>query len=137
MKKITVEVTVNASIEKVWNYWTSPEHITKWAFADESWEAPYSENDLKTGGRFLTKMSAKDGSSSFDFTGVYTNVVPMEKIEYTLDDGRIVSIDFQNTGDGIVKIVEEFEMENENSEEQQRSGWQAFMNNFKKHVENN
>lgn len=137
MKKITVEVTVNAGIEKVWEYWTSPEHITKWAFADETWEAPYAENDLKTDGRFLTKMSAKDGSSGFDFTGVYTNVVPMEKIEYTMDDGRTVAIDFQKIGDGSVRVVEEFEMENENSEELQRSGWQAFMNNFKKHVENN
>ncbi len=136
MKKITVEAVINAGMEKVWEFWTSPEHITKWAFADETWEAPHAENDLKTGGRFLTRLSAKDGSSGFDFTGVYTNVVPMEKIEFTLDDGRTVSVDFQKIGDGSVKVVEEFEMENENSEELQRSGWQAFMNNFKKHVEN-
>ncbi len=136
MKKIIVEVTVDASIEKVWDYWTNPEHITKWAFADDSWEAPHAENDLKNGGKFLTKMSAKDGSSGFDFTGVYTNVVPLEKIDYTLDDGRTVSIDFQKIDDNSVKIVEEFEMENENTEELQRSGWQAFMNNFKKYTEN-
>jgi hypothetical protein len=34
-------------------------------------------------------------------------------------------------------VVETFEMENENSEEKQREGWQAILNNFKNYVERN
>ena len=136
MKKITVETIVKGSPEKVWKFWNEPEHITKWAFASDDWEAPHAENDPVTGGKFLTRMSAKDGSSSFDFAGTYTNVVPLQKMEYAMSDGRTVTINFETLGDS-VKVTEEFEMETENTEELQRSGWQAILENFKKHVESN
>jgi uncharacterized protein YndB with AHSA1/START domain len=133
-KTITVETTVNAPIEKVWQYWNEPEHITKWAFASNDWEAPHAENDLKVGGKFKTVMAAKDKSSSFDFGGKYTVVIPSELIEYDMDDGRHVKTEFASTAEG-VKVTVTFEMETENTEELQRSGWQAILDNFKKHTE--
>jgi uncharacterized protein YndB with AHSA1/START domain len=136
MQKIKVETTINAPIEKVWEYWNDPNHITKWAFASDDWEAPHAENDLIVGGKFLTRMAAKDGSSSFDFVGTYTNVIPNEEIGYTIADGRTVSAHFEKLGENSTKVVEEFEMENQNSEEMQRGGWQAMLDNFKKYVEN-
>jgi uncharacterized protein YndB with AHSA1/START domain len=135
-KKIKIETIVSAPIDKVWKYWTEPEHITKWAFASDDWEAPYSENDLRVGGKFVTKMAAKDGSVSFDFGGVYTKVIPNERIEYTMGDGRTVSVWFEEVGENKIKVYNEFEMETQNSEEMQRAGWQAILENFKKHVEN-
>jgi len=75
---ITVEATINAPIEKVWKCWTSPEDIMKWCNASNDWHAPKAENDLRTGGTFLTRMEAKDGSFGFDFEGKYTNVVPLQ-----------------------------------------------------------
>jgi uncharacterized protein YndB with AHSA1/START domain len=137
MNKIKIEATVNESIDKVWEYWTKPEHITKWAFASDDWECPHAENDLREGGKFLTRMAARDGSSAFDFTGTYTKIIPHEKIEYTMDDGRTVTIDFEKADGEGVKVIEEFEMESENSEELQRTGWQAILDNFKSHTENN
>jgi len=133
-KVITVQTVVNAPLEKVWKAWTEPEHIVQWAFAQDDWEAPSAENDVRTGGKFKTVMAAKDKSVSFDFTGTYTNVDGHEVIEYDMDDGRHVSIRFEEVPEG-VKITETFEMENENSEEKQRSGWQAILENFKKHAE--
>ena len=132
--KITVETIVNAPIEKVWDYWTQPEHITQWAFASDDWEAPRAENDLRVGGRFVTVMAAKDKSSSFDFGGTYTAVIEHNLIQYDMEDGRQVAIQFTPTADG-VRVTETFDMETENSEELQRNGWQAIMDNFKKHVE--
>ena len=134
MQKITVETTVHAPIEKVWQCWNKPEHITKWAFASDDWHAPSAENDLRVGGRFKTTMAAKDKSASFDFTGIYTEVVDHKVIEYTMDDGRKVTVAFVPDTNGI-KIVETFDPENENSIEMQRAGWQAILNNFKKYVE--
>lgn len=133
-KNITVETTVNASIEKVWERWTGPNHIPKWAFASDDWEAPHAENDVRTGGKFKTVMAAKDKSASFDFEGTYTNVKKHELIEYDIADGRHVKIEFAQTPNG-VKITETFEMENENSREMQQGGWQAFLENFKKYAE--
>jgi uncharacterized protein YndB with AHSA1/START domain len=106
----------------------------KWAFASADWEASRAENDVRVGGRFLTHMQAKDGSVGFDFTGAYTDVVPHSRMAYKMDDGRAVSITFEETPEG-VRVTETFELENENPEEMQRGGWQAILENFKKHAE--
>ena len=84
---ITVEAIVNAPVEKVWKLWTSPEHIIKWNNASDDWHTPKAENDLREGGKFLSRMEAKDGSFGFDFGGVYDVVKNNEYIEYTLGDG--------------------------------------------------
>ena len=133
---ITVETTVQAPAAKVWEYWNQPEHIKQWAFASDDWHVPASENDLRTGGKFSTTMAAKDGSFSFDFGGVYTQVKEHKLIEYTLGDERKVSILFSSIGDA-TKIVETFEAEDTHSVEMQQSGWQAILDNFKKYTEAN
>ncbi len=133
---ITVETLVNAPVEKVWKCWNEPEHIKGWAFASDDWHAPYSENDVRTDGKFKTTMAAKDGSFSFDFEGVYTNVQPNKVIEYTMGDGRKVKIVFSEKGNE-TKVTETFDPESENSVEMQRGGWQAILDNFKKYTEAN
>jgi uncharacterized protein YndB with AHSA1/START domain len=136
MKTITVETTISAPIGKVWEFWTKPEHIVNWAFASDDWEAPSAENDVRVGGKFRTVMAAKDKSTSFDFTGTYTAVKEQSLIEYDLDDGRHVRVQFHEIPDGVY-ITGSFEPENENPEDMQRSGWQAILDNFKKYVESN
>ena len=131
---ITVETTVNAPVEKVWQSWTRPEHITQWANASDDWHTPRAENDLRVGGHFLTRMEAKDGSFGFDFGGVYDDVQENRHIAYTLGDGRKVKIDFSSQGNS-TKVVETFEAENTHSVEMQQGGWQAILDNFKKHTE--
>lgn len=131
---ITVETIVNAPIQKVWDSWTNPEHIINWNSPSPDWHTPKAENDLRTGGKFLSRMEAKDGSFGFDFAGVYTNVKTNEQISYAIEDGRKVDISFTQTGN-TVKIVESFEAEDINSVEIQQGGWQAILNNFKQYTE--
>ena len=133
---IKVEVTINAPLEKVWKLWTLSEHITKWNNASDDWHTPRAENDLRTGGKFLSRMEAKDGSFGFDFNGVYDEIITHELITYTIEDGRKVKIDFSSNGKE-TKVIEAFEAENENSHELQKNGWQAILNNFKKYAEAN
>jgi uncharacterized protein YndB with AHSA1/START domain len=134
--RITVESVVNAPVEKVWQYWNQPEHITKWCSASDDWHAPKAENDLKVGGNFSTRMEAKDGSFGFDFGGVYDEVKANELIEYTMGDGRKVEVHFTANGNE-TSIVETFDAENTHSVEMQQGGWQAILNNFKKYIESN
>ena len=134
---ITVDAVINAPIDKVWSFWNEPEHITQWAFASDDWHTPKASNDLKVGGKFSTTMAAKDGSMSFDFGGTYDMVEKNVLIFYTMGDGRKAYVFFQKQGDNTTKVIEVFEMESQNPEEMQRGGWQAIMNNFKKHVESN
>lgn len=131
---ITVETTVKAPIETVWDCFNNPEHITQWCQASDDWHAPYSENDLRVGGKLKTTMAAKDGSFQFDFEAVYSEVVPNKRIAYTLGDGREVEIDFIPTDSG-VHIRETFDPETMNPEEMQRGGWQAILDSFKRHTE--
>lgn len=131
---ITVEAVVNAPIEKVWKAWSEPQHITKWCAASDDWHAPAAENDLRTGGKFSTTMAAKDGSMSFDFNGIYTNVKNHDVIEYDIADGRKVKITFAANGNE-TKVTETFEAEGTHPIEMQRGGWQAILDNFKKYTE--
>ena len=133
---ITIKTTIKASIEKVWEFWSSPEHITKWSFASPDWHTPYAENDLREGGKFKSTMAAKDGSMSFDFGGEYTLVEKYKAIEYVLEDGRKVEISFTETPNGL-EVIESFDPETQNPEEMQRDGWQAILDNFKSYVETN
>lgn len=134
--KITVEAFINASIEKIWAYWTQPEHIMHWNFASDDWCSPKAENDLRVGGTFKTRMEAKDKSAGFDFEGVYTMVEEYTKIEYTMsgDDAREVSIEFVKQAGGYT-VRETFDAEEENSFEMQKTGWQSILDNFKKYAE--
>lgn len=131
---ITVEATVNAPVEKVWESWNEPKHITQWCQPSDDWHAPYSENDLRVGGKIKTTMAAKDGSMSFDFVGTYTKVEKNKAIDYTIEDGRKVNITFSGNGNE-TKVVETFETESINPIEMQRGGWQAILDNFKKYTE--
>lgn len=131
---ITVEVKMIAPIEKVWAFFTEPNHISNWYFASDDWHAPKAENDLQVGGKFLFRMESKDGSFGFDFNGIYDTVELKKRIEYKIEGGREVKILFASNA-GITTVTEIFEPENENSIELQQSGWQAILNNFKKYVE--
>lgn len=131
---ITIETTINAPVEKVWKAWTTPADIVQWNAASDDWHTTKSENDLRTGGKFSSRMEAKDGSMGFDFWGTYDEVKPNELITSTLGDGRKLTVTFINKGDQ-TEVKEAFEAENENSIEMQKNGWQSILNNFKKHTE--
>jgi len=131
--KITVGNTIAANLEKVWDYWTQPEHITRWNFAGDDWHCPRAENDLRKGGKYSARMEAKDGSMGFDFEAVYDEVSP-NRIIYTMSDGRQATTSFEEAG-GSTRVTTTFDAEKTNPVEMQRAGWQQIMDNFKDYVE--
>ena len=133
-KKITVDATVNAPVEKVWEAWTKPDHIVKWNFASADWHSPWAKSDFREGGNFSARMEAKDGSMGFDFGGVFNIIKPNEYIETTLGDGRKVETSFTRQGNQ-TRVVETFDAENTHPAELQKNGWQAILDNFKKYTE--
>ncbi len=141
MNKIYVEIIVNADVKKVWRFWNEPALIQQWAFASDDWECPFAENNLVVGGKFVTRMAAKDKSYSFDFAGAYLDVKEFETIRYIMSNdmndasARTCTVTFEALSDGQTKVTELFDPETENSEERQKAGWQSILNNFKKAVE--
>lgn len=132
--KILVQATISAEKNKVWDYYTGPEHITKWNFATDDWQCPHASNEMHVGGKYSARMEAKDGSFGFDFEAIYDVVVPGEKFSYTMPDGRQVMVTFNQVGDK-TEVKVNFDAESENSIEMQKGGWQAILDNFKKYTE--
>lgn len=132
--KLTVTTTIDKTIKTVWETTTLPQHITNWYFASPDWHAPFAQNDLRIGGKFNTRMEAKDGSFGFDFSGTYTNIVLNEQLDYTLDDNRLVSVSFKEENNQTI-VTQSFEPEPENTHELQQQGWQLILDNFKSYTE--
>ena len=131
---ITIETRVKADLNAAWAAWNNPQDIKQWNAASSDWHTTQSAVELREGGRFSSRMEAKDGSAGFDFEGTYTRIVPRKLIEYRLGDGRQVKVEFAE-GAGGVLVRETFEAESQNDPELQRQGWQAILENFARHVE--
>ena len=134
MEKIVIKASVNSPLEKVWEFYTKPDHIVNWNFADPSWHCPSARNDLKVGGDYSARMEAKDGSFGFDFDATYTEVKPLKSFTYEFG-GRRSTVTFEKAGEQ-TNVVVSFDPESENPIEMQRDGWQAILNNFKDYTEN-
>ncbi len=134
MTQITIEAIVSAKTSTVWEYWTKPEHITQWNFADPSWQCPSAENDLRVGGKYKARMEAKDGSFGFNFEAIYDEVIDQQKLTFTMEDGRKSTTVFEDLGNK-TKVTTVFDAEAENPVEMQKNGWQAILNNFKAYLE--
>lgn len=133
-EKITVNVSINAPISKVWDAYNDPDQVTKWNHASEDWHSPSASNDLTVGGRFSYRMEAKDESAGFDFEGTYTEIEDQRLIKYTMDDDREVEVVFEGDEEK-TDITVTFDAESENELDVQKDGWQAILDNFKKYVE--
>lgn len=131
--KISVETTVQAPLDKVWSAYTTPADIQQWNTASDDWHTTHSSVDLREGGAFTSRMEAKDGSFGFDFAGTYTKIIPHAHIAYSFGD-RTGEVEFLPAGNSVTVRVT-FDAEAVHSEEQQRQGWQAILDNFAKHVE--
>lgn len=130
--KITVSTIVAASLAEVWHAYTTPDDIKVWNAASSDWHTTSAEVDLRVGGKFCSRMEAKDGSFGFDFAGEYTNLIPQQLLEYSFGE-RHASVEFNEVSDGVlVKVT--FDPETTHTEEQQRDGWQAILDNFAKYV---
>lgn len=134
MSKIKIQTLISGDLESIWDYYLKPEHIIHWNFASDDWQCPKAEVDLKIGGIHSSRMESKDGSMGFDFNLTFTDLVMYRSFSYVMEDGREATTTFNASGDQIeVSII--FDPESENSEELQKKGWQAILENFKKYVE--
>jgi len=135
-EKIRIDAIIDASPEKAWDYYTEPQHITKWNFADPSWHCPSASNDMRVGGLYSARMEAKDGSFGFDLNATYEDVQKGKEFTFALEDGRKVKVQFI-PADEKTELIVEFDPEQQNTRERQRDGWNAILQNYKSYTESN
>ena len=133
-EQITVDTLVAATPEVAWRCWSEPRHITRWNFASDDWCCPRAEADLRPGGRYVARMEAKDGSAGFDLEAVCEEATPERAVALVLADGRRARTTFAAETDG-TRVTTVFDAETANPVEMQREGWQAILDNFKRHAE--
>ncbi len=134
MDKLTVQTTINAAPDRVWAGYTEPAQIMEWNFASPDWHCPQSEVDLQVGGRMVSKMAAKDGSFAFDFGATFTEIVPEQLLAIRLDDGREAVTVFEPV-EGGTRVTTRFDPETQSPPAMQQMGWQAILENFRRHME--
>ena len=129
---IVVSTLIAAPLTEVWRAYTTPADILVWNTASADWHTTAATVELRPGGRFSSRMEAKDGSVGFDFAGEYTQVLPQRLIEYRFGE-RLARVDFEQDAAG-VRVTVSFDPENTHPEAQQREGWQAILDSFARHV---
>lgn len=137
-KTITITRLFDAPRKLVFECWMKPEHLLHWYSAGGGWTTPYAESDGRTGGRFKIGFAGPVGpdgknQGAFDFTGTYDEVKPPERIVFTIDDGRPVTVVFtEEAGKTLITLT--LTLETTHSEEQQRHGWSAMLENLSKYL---
>ncbi|WP_353268821.1 SRPBCC domain-containing protein, partial [Gemmatimonas sp.] len=80
-----------------------------------------------------SRREAKDGSFGFDVAGEFTAVDAPQRLAYACGDREGV-VEFAEGPAGVTVTVT-FDGETTHSEEQQRAGWQAILDNFARYVQ--
>lgn len=141
---IVISADVLASANDTWNFFTHAKHVIRWNHASDDWHSVSARNDVREGGKFLFRMEAKNGSFGFDFSGVYERIEKPARLQYRLDDGRMVDVRFEpatnpatNTHETseATNVTISFDPEASHSIAMQREGWQAILNNFKAYAQ--
>ncbi|MGB8980560.1 MAG: SRPBCC domain-containing protein [Anaerolineales bacterium] len=79
--ELVITRILDAPRKLVWKAWTDPQHFMRW-WGPKDYTSPFSEIDLRVGGRYLNCMRSPDGRDYWT-TGTYQEIVPFEKIVYT------------------------------------------------------
>ncbi len=122
-------------MNRIWRYWTGPEHIIHWNRNSDLCRTVRAENDLRKGGRFSYRMEAIGGGSCHDFSGEFIDLTVHSRLVIRLDDGRNLTVDFRETGPGVVEIEERFETDLKQPADIQRRARQEILNSFRAYVE--
>jgi uncharacterized protein YndB with AHSA1/START domain len=77
--------------ELVFKVWTEPEHIKNW-WGPKPFTSPRAEVDLRPGGEYLYVMRSPEGQDFPPYQGKFIEIVPNEKIIYSIDAFRQADI---------------------------------------------
>jgi len=84
--ELVITRVFDAPRELVWKAWTEPEQVMRW-WGPKMFTSPSCKMDFRVGGQYLFCMRSDSGPEAWQkgiwSTGVYQEIVPMEKIVWT------------------------------------------------------
>lgn len=79
--ELTIRRSFDAPRSLVFEMWTDGEHLKRWC-CPTGFTIPFSEGDIRPGGRFRSCMRSPEGEDHW-LGGTYVEIVPDEKIAFT------------------------------------------------------
>jgi uncharacterized protein YndB with AHSA1/START domain len=130
---ITITQRVMVPRELVFAAWTDPAQVVRWFYASAGWSTPFAEMNVVPQGEFRIGFQSPDGKHDFVFAGTYQEIVRPEYMVLVLDDGRSVTVHFDEAnGETMVTLV--VTLEQKNSVDQQREGWSAILRHLAEYL---
>ncbi|MDQ2889249.1 MAG: SRPBCC domain-containing protein [Gemmatimonadota bacterium] len=137
---LRIERKFQASPERVFQAWTSPEELNRWSDPDP--RNAEAEVDLRVGGRYRIAMSRPDGTVH-RVTGVYREILPPSRLVYTWAwesmpgfPETIVTVEFRACNDGGTDVLLVHEgLPNEEARAKHEHGWAESMRKLASAVE--
>jgi uncharacterized protein YndB with AHSA1/START domain len=135
---------LNATPERAFQAWTSPEHIQQWMRPDPGTAVPIASMDLRVGGKFRIQMKMPDGEY-FTAVGVFREVTPPTRLVYTWDwekDGSgtefgetenkpsLVTIEFIKRGKQTELVLTHSRLATVETRDSHARGWEKIVASF-------
>ncbi|MGI4848704.1 MAG: SRPBCC family protein [Janthinobacterium lividum] len=78
---LTFERDVDLDVQRIWEAWTTPEHILHW-FTPAPWKTTACDIDLRPGGKFSTTMESPEGQQHANI-GCFLEVQENRRLVWT------------------------------------------------------
>ena len=125
---VRIERTFAASLEDVFDAWTSPEVMRRWFHCAPDWDTPETEVDLRVGGTVRVVMRKPDGTR-VQAQGVYTLIDRPHRLVMTwaFDDEpaneQLMELSFSDSAGATTVLMVNSRISTDERRDAQDEGW--------------
>lgn len=136
---LRVERTFDASAERVFDAWTTPEVLRRWWRASPAWTISSIELDLRVGGGYRFSMSDPASGEVHTVFGVYREVRRPARLVYTwtwegtgpyAGHESLVTVDFRPAGESTLVVVQHAALLDDTSRTAHSHGWNGVLDSL-------
>ena len=142
---LTIEHTVAAPRERMFEAWSNPEVLRRWWGAGPDWTSSAVEIDLRPGGRYRFSMTDPGAAAEYIVGGEHVEVAPPERLVYTWtwetpglptgDLTTLVTVEFREApGDRTTVVLTHTGFTDGHRRDRHDEGWRACLANLEGRV---
>jgi len=135
---LRIERAFDASIERVFEAWTSEEVLRRWLYGMPGWETPIAEVDLRVGGTIRIVMRDPADGDEAGATGEYRVVEPPHRLVFTWvwddrpEEQQLIELEFSEQDGRTTVQMTNSSIPTEERRESQERGWNVCYDNLER-----